>query len=870
MLIGVLTVVVGIGGRLFISKYGPVIEQHVTEALRDQLTTELTLSGEPSITLFDDLPFVSAKFEDVLLADALDGDTLLSAQTCFVRLNIWEVLQDELSISGIKVENGTLNIIQTENGEWNFRVWKMKEDSKGATNFNLEKVELHDMAVVYDDRKVDLYISSQLEISKLKGSFHGLNQSLRVDLEGHLNTLRSGRDLHLEDLPLGLAGVLDLDNENKIYSVDMGNALLAGNELVWNGKWIRQDDVTEQDITVSASNLRIESLLNRIWPDIPPALHDLNLTGEADFDLTMKGVFTKSSGPQTDIRFDLRGGSMNLNSIPLTSIRLSGSATAADLKKMSTSNYDITRFEVSTPTGNSSGSFVLTDLENPKISLNAKGTASLKELLTLAKQDPNASGSTTFDLKFDASLGHRFKFTQKEINSAKLSGSISLNDASFTIGEGIPSFRNLNGNLVLSPTLAEFKNFSGELGSLGFDANVQLKKPKTVMLDEGSSIRFEGNAHIDRLDIPQITEDWKNVGNTEGSGTRQLTGNIAVTVDQLIYNKFTAENITSDVRIRNEGVTAHDMAMSTMGGTVSGDVAYTQLKSGNHTLGVDASLKNINITRLFGEWDNFGQEFLKSEHLEGVGNADILTRIELDKDLNVIPEKLTAQSELNITNGKLKQFKPLHSLAKYIELTELEAVGFDTLTNKISMANSRIDIPSMRIKSSIMDVNFYGHHGLDNVVDYHINLMLDEVLGRKAKSKKREIEGHEIVEASGNTRLFLWMRGPLNDLKIGFDNKEIKQKLKEDFKQEGNLIKKLFAEEFGGKKSEEEDQPKKQEQAGFRLEDDGLGNEDYKDTTPELAEKPKKEKKKGGLFGWLKDDEEKRETKEGEFKIDFD
>lgn len=870
MLIGVLTVLVGIGGRLFISKYGPVIEQHVTEVLREQLTTELTLTGEPRITLFDDLPFVSAKFQDVLLADALNGDTLLSAKTAYIRLNIWEVLQDELSISGIKVEHGELNIIQTENGKWNFKVWKVNEESKGGGNFNLEKVELIDMEVIYDDRKADLFIYADIDRSKLKGAFHGAEHSIRVDLDGHLNTLRSGRDLHLENMPLGLAGVLDIDNKRKVYSVDMGNALLAGNELIWNGRWVRTNDATEQDITVSADNLRIETLLNRIWPDIPANLRDLNLTGEADFDLTMKGVFTKTSGPKTEIKFDVRGGTMQLNQIPLDGIRLSGIATADDLKKMSTSKYSIDRFEVSTPTGTSEGSFVLSDLENPHIDLTAKGTASLKELLTLAKLDPDASGSTTFNLKFNSPLGHRFKFTQTEINQAELSGTITLNDASFKLGDEIPPFRNLNGNLELSPTFANFQNFSGELGSLGFDASIQLKKPKKVMLDDASSIHFEGTAHVDRLDITQLTEDWKNVGAAKGSGSRNLTGNIEVTVDQLIYDKFTAEDITSDLRIRNGGIAAHGLVMTTMGGSVSGDVAYTQLEDGHHSLGIDASLNDINISRLFGEWNNFGQQFLKSEHLEGTGNAEILTRVELDKDLNVIPDKLTAQAELNITQGKLKHFKPLHSLGKYIELSELEVVEFDTLTNQISMANGRIDIPMMRIKSSVLAVNFYGHHGLDNVVDYHINLMLNQVLGRKAKSRKREIEGHEIVEESGKTRLFLWMRGPLNDLKIGFDNKEVKKKLKQDFKNEGKLIKKLFADEFGGEKAEEGPNPEKKEEVGFRLEDDGLGNETQKDVSPKLVEDPNKEKKKGGLFGWLKDDEEKREQEEGEFKVEFD
>ena len=854
---------------MFISKYSPVVEEEVMTTLKEQLTSELILGSDPHITLWDDLPFISAQFNDVILMDATRLDTLLQAELCYVRLNIWEVLNGNYTISGIRVENGGLRIKQDELGQWNYKVWKEPEDQETSTGFRLKDLEMGGIQLDFINKKADLTIDAFVDEGTLDASFGKGEQTLVTDLHGHLKNLKSGRDLELIDLPFALAGVLDLNTDDGVYAIDMGNAVLAGNEMVWNATFTRVETGTDMNISVVASALRLETLLHRIWPDMPENIRALKLAGKTDLQLKMQGQFTKDSGPKTELIFDLKEGSMLLNDVRLQNIVLNGAADISDLKKVSDSHYRIDHFEVSTATGTSTGSFTLNSLENPHINLQAKGNAGLSELMKLAKMDPNASGSTNFNLQFKSPLGHRFDFGKKEIAKAELTGDIGLNNATFTVAEDVPTFRNINGNLRINSKVAEFKGFSGELGSTGFQADVTLEKPKQVMLNERAGIKLSGSANVDRLDLESLVDDWKNLGasSSGSSEERKLSGRINVSIDQLIYKAFTAEEISSNLNISNEGVTAHNLKMETMGGSVSGDVAYRLLSNG-HNIGIDAELRQLSISRLFGEWDNFGQEFLKSDHLEGSANADVLCNIQLDNDLNVVSEKLTTDANLQIINGKLKGFEPLQALSKYIELEELQEVSFDTLSNTISMANSEISIPQMKIKSSALELNFFGKHGLDNDVDYHADLLLSDLLRRKAKQRKREIEGHEIVEPSGKTRLFLWIRGPLDDLKIGFDNKQVRKKLKNDMKEEGKLLKQIIAEEFHGEKPQEE--TKTEQPVEFRLEDDGLENETIKEKSTEAKEEKTKKKKKGGLFGWLKDEEEKQNEKESDFEIDFD
>ena len=92
------------------------------------------------------------------------------------------------------------------------------------------------------------------------------------------------------------------------------------------------------------------------------------------------------------------------------------------------------------------------------------------------------------------------------------------------------------------------------------------------------------------------------------------------------------------------------------------------------------------------------------------------------------------------------------------------------------------------------------------------------------------------------------------------------KKIKDDLKKEGQTIKKLFQDEFSGNSTSDEVQD---QNIQFELEDDGLGNKP--ENQPSLKqeptqEKPKKKKKKQGLFST---EPEEQET-EGSFEIEFE
>jgi hypothetical protein len=113
-----------------------------------------------------------------------------------------------------------------------------------------------------------------------------------------------------------------------------------------------------------------------------------------------------------------------------------------------------------------------------------------------------------------------------------------------------------------------------------------------------------------------------------------------------------------------------------------------------------------------------------------------------------------------------------------------------------------------------MNISGSGTHDFDNMVDYHIVMLLSDVLGKKVKSNVTEF-GEIEDDGLGNTKLFISMKGPVMDPDFAYDRKAAGQKLRNDIAQEKQNLKSILNKEFGIYKNQPSVQapkPKKHEE----------------------------------------------------------
>jgi hypothetical protein len=127
---------------------------------------------------------------------------------------------------------------------------------------------------------------------------------------------------------------------------------------------------------------------------------------------------------------------------------------------------------------------------------------------------------------------------------------------------------------------------------------------------------------------------------------------------------------------------------------------------------------------------------------------------------------------------------------------DLNHIRFSTLTNTVSIADRKLSIPMMEINSSALNISGSGVHDFDNNIDYHLRLLMSDVLGKKVKQNSDEF-GEIADDGLGRTQLFLGMKGTVDNPKFTYDRKAVAEKVKGDIKAEKQNLKAMLKSEFG-------------------------------------------------------------------------
>jgi hypothetical protein len=267
-----------------------------------------------------------------------------------------------------------------------------------------------------------------------------------------------------------------------------------------------------------------------------------------------------------------------------------------------------------------------------------------------------------------------------------------------------------------------------------------------------------------------------------------------------------------------------------MDGKISADGSLKKNNGNQYRIRGNARLSGVDIRKMFHDLHNFGQNSLVEGNLKGYLDADLYYTSLLSEDLAIDLNSVYALGQLIIESGELIEYTPIYELGRYLDIEELKHIRFSELRNLIEIRNQTIVIPEMVIQSSSVNLSLYGTHTFDNSIDYHINLLLSEVLARKGKKDRQEEFGPVIDDGLGKTRLFILMTGTADDPKFMYDKASLKEKLSKDLQQEKEEIKKVLKDEFGfGKKKKqgsepEMEQPSKKDKFIIEWEDDTLNS----------------------------------------------
>ena len=361
-------------------------------------------------------------------------------------------------------------------------------------------------------------------------------------------------------------------------------------------------------------------------------------------------------------------------------------------------------------------------------------------------------------------------------------------------------FHDFRGNIHYEDQHIVIKDFHGEIGATNFNFDLnyylgkdpQIKKRDNYLKLKANYIDFDALFNFD-LNPPKPTEvvtsktaDVK--AHAEAFNLYELPFTdmqFKVDIAHFIYHRIDLQNIKADLRTTpNHYIYIDTLHMDAAGGNIRLNGYFNGSDPKHIYMQPDLVMNNVDLDKLLFKFENFGQDHLVSENLQGKLTSRIKGKIRVYPDMVPDLDQSTIEMDVKVLNGRLKNYDPMLALSDYMGDKNLKNIRFDTLQNSLDIKKGKINIPSMTIESTLGHMELSGTHDSNQNIDYYLRIPWKTV--RKAAwqklfgSKKDTITNEqedEIVEVDPNKKikyLNLKIKGNVDDYKISLGKKKEK------------------------------------------------------------------------------------------------
>ncbi len=785
--------------------YGDDIKKMMIAELNKNIATQISV-GKFEFSVFRHFPFASVDLEKVMakgVLKSLPDDTLLYADRISLQFNITSVFSKNVSVRKIVAKNGIVNIRLDKEGKSNYHFWKSSGDSvKASSVINLRQILLTNMFIRYEDEKNDQHYYLKANEAELSGQFSEDQFTLNTSADLFVEHFYAGKTDYVSHKPVRIQSGIHVNTVDGTYKFDKSRVKIAELEFDVTGNVISLESSTILNLDVKAYEADLESFISMLPAQYIQYFSGYSSKGRFMCNVNIEGKAGGENIPSVKTDFSIRNGKITpeKSSVSLSDVDLNGTFRNRGLSGKS----ELVISAMSAVLGGNTikADLRLDDLSDPFLTMHASAALDLANVRHFISMDTLVSlnGGLKFNIAFAGKVKDVKNYSIGQKYKVQSSGMIELDRVNFTLKHNPLEYKNIQARLSLLDNDLNVETLSGNISSSDLQLSGLFKNFISFIFIPNQAAEFNAKLSSKMLNLDELLEDKSSASSDDTSYIMKfnprLLSHLDVSIGNLKFRKFSAARLQGKILLNKQVISGKGLTFSAMHGMVFMDATINASRKDSILMSCDARIASLDITELFFQLENFGQTTMTDKNVRGTIKAEIQFTSSWSTSLTLNPAKVRSVADINIDNGELINFIPIQALAKYIKVPDLNNIKFSTLRNQISISDRKIFIPSMEIKSSALNLTASGAHDFDNIVDYSLQLLLSDVLGKKVKQNSSEF-GEIEDDGLGRTKLLLTMKGPIDNPRFGYDRKGAGEKLKTDLVKEKQTMKSILKEEFG-------------------------------------------------------------------------
>lgn len=842
------------GSWFAIHYYGDNIKNFVVQSLNKQLRTKVEVKGV-EIGFWKNFPQASVLFEDAIIyAVDSDQDILISAQTISANFNLIDLYRQNYTLTGLHIEDGSCHLIVDANGKDNYTFWETQNEDTLNSNFsiNLQKVELKRIDFRFEQKANDVTLNFFIEEAFISGNFSATVFDLNIKSTLKKSLIRNADFTFVKDRTLFIYTEGKLDSKAQKIELQDANLGIEGMNFAIKGSLLYGDKPHLQ-LELNSGNTDLDKALQLLPPSIKKSFSAYKVSGEAEVNGSINGPLTAVDQPSYLFNFSIKDGKFvdAQNKLTFSNSTLKGQISNGTENKAESSELKLDHFKTALNNGLIEGELSLKNFKQPVYQFNGQMRVKLADAAALFKWSElrETKGSIDANIHLSGSLQNTKTYTLTDWKRSTIKGDIAIDDIAFYYKDSPQHFNDIQGRFNLANNSVEIESMQASINQSQFKLNGRFNNLIGYLLDESENIIIDAAMQSPSIRLEDFLMNNKAKDTTafKLEISPRINLYLETEIDHLSFKSFELAQLKGQFVVRKEQIDARNISFLTNEGEVNGDL-FIREKSNQLNSYAKLDFRNINIKSLFQSFNNFGQDNIMAANLEGKASASIDYSCIWSKNLVAELRSLKIESNILIENGELINYKPLEKLSKFVELEELKHIKFKNLSNQILIKDQRLYIPKFSVQSTALNLDIAGSHSFSNQIDYKFTLLLNEVLGKKAKKPQSNEFGYIEDDGLGRTKLFIKMVGTVDDPKISYDKQELKKHIKSTVEEEKNTVKRLLNEEFGLFKNDSlakpESTPTEKEKQPFTIEWEESDTQKKTNSQDALEEKENKKEKK--------------------------
>ena len=691
-----------------------------------------------NVSFFSNWPKASIQLKNIYVAsDNIYGKDkpMITAGSISLSLDVLKLLKKQFMIESVAINNAEINLIKYSGGYKNFEL-KSKENKATSKpiKFEIKKIAIKNTQFNFIDKERGQNINLTFidNIIKLKHKQGGTTANFfgGVKIGGLLFKPQKGPFLTNTIANLDLQIIIF--NKRKSIFIHSPSIITIDNHTFKVNSFMGFDEKKQLILSIESENINYEKGVKLLNTNLQKNLSNINLTKPIDAKILLITRLGVKQDPIIIASIATKNNSATIGNskIPYSNLSFKAIILSLDSSK-NKGDTEHAKVILNDIKGNLydfpfMASVVINNFDNPNITVNGNLVINASKIKFKPGKDFILKGNCVAKIKY---TGPTNKLNKKEFldEPMKLNADIYFKHLNYReINK--PHEYTINGKANLTNKDLKFDNLllNTIAGNITLKGNV--KNFTDYVFGYSNGFKSVLTARAETFNLNPFLATKINKKDTLNSNAYKKTikeeqsnfeFDVSLFAKKLLIRKIDATNASINLVYKNKLLDIKSVNMNTCNGKLFAKGTIFNLNK----ITAEVKIEDVDVNKLFIEFENFGQKAIQSDNLQGNMFIDAKFKTSLDDNMEVISNTMDGEIKLKLKEGHLLNFEPLQKISDYIfRKRDFTDISFNEISETCTIKGYQMNIQELEIASNVLNLFVSGKY--DFKENSNINILI--------------------------------------------------------------------------------------------------------------------------------------------------